>query len=221
MKKNDKVTCPNCQSELDIDAILFDQFADSIKKDLQSEFRRREAEINELAEERLTEAKLLMKEQLEIESLVKVKEKENIIESLRTKLQDATQRLDQGSMQMQGESFELAAEQLLRNVHAGSGDLIEEVKKGQKGFDIHHTIQTSAGVIGSIGYEIKNTKLWSDSFISKIKADNLDARCDLLVVVSKALPAEMGNQRFILKDGVWVTSINFLSDLSVLLRFGL
>lgn len=219
MKKKDvkHITCPNCHSELDIDAILFEQFSDSIKKDLHAELREREQEIRQLAEERLAEAK----EQLEMESFVKVKEKENIIESLRTKLQDATQRLEQGSMQMQGERFELAVEDLLRNAHAESGDLIEEIKKGQKGFDIHHSVRISAGTIGSIGYEIKNTKTWSDSFIEKIKSDNLEAKCDLLVVVTKALPKEMEGQRFILKDGVWITTINYVTDLSILLRFGL
>lgn len=168
---------------------------------------------------RLSEMKSSVKKQIELESELRLKEKQNVIDSLKQKLQDATQRIEQGSMQMQGEMMELTVEEILRE--ANPTDLIEEVKKGINGFDAKQVIRFNGKEIGSIGYEVKNTKNWSDGFIEKIKTDNLTAKCDLLVIVTKSTPKEMEGQKFMLINGVWVTSIHFLSDLSSLLRFGL
>lgn len=168
---------------------------------------------------RLSEMKSSVKRQIELESGLRLKEKQNVIDSLKQKLQDATQRIEQGSMQMQGEMMELTVEEILRE--ANPTDLIEEVKKGVNGFDAKQVIRFNGKEIGSIGYEVKNTKSWSDGFIEKIKTDNLSAKCDLLVIVTKSTPKEMEGQKFKLINGVWVTSIHFLSDLSSLLRFGL
>lgn len=168
---------------------------------------------------RLSEMKSSVKRQIELESELRIKEKQNVIDSLKLKLQDATQRIEQGSMQMQGEMMELTVEEILRDTNPT--DLIEEVKKGVNGFDAKQVIRFNGKEIGSIGYEVKNTKSWSDGFIEKIKADNLNAKCDLLVIVTKSNPKEMEGQKFKLINGVWVTSIHFLSDLSSLLRYGL
>ena len=168
---------------------------------------------------RLSDMKSSVKRQIELESELRLKEKQNVIDSLKQKLQDATQRIEQGSMQMQGEMMELTVEEILRE--ANPTDLIEEVKKGINGFDAKQIIRFNGKEIGSIGYEVKNTKNWSDGFIEKIKTDNLTAKCDLLVIVTKSTPKEMEGQKFKLINGVWVTSIHFLSDLSSLLRFGL
>jgi len=193
---------------------------------LSREFEEKEAQIHLQMEkaltERLEEARVSMKDEIQMASFLKVKEKENIIESLKQKLLDATQRIEQGSMQMQGESFELAIEDLIRN--ANPGDLVEEIKKGQHGFDALQTVKTSDGKIaGSIAYEMKNTKNWSDSFITKIKADSLSSnlKFGLMVIVSKTLPKGMGNERVLLIDGVWITSIKYVADISVLLKFGI
>lgn len=168
---------------------------------------------------RLSEMKSSIKLQIELETALKIKEKQNVIDSLKQKLQDATQRIEQGSMQMQGEMMELTVEEILRETNPG--DIIEEVKKGVYGFDAKQVIMFNGNEIGTIGYEVKNTKSWSDSFIDKIKADNLNAKCDLLAIVTKTPPREMDGQRFKLINSVWVTSIHHLADLSTLLRFGL
>lgn len=167
---------------------------------------------------RLSEMKSSVKRQIELESELKIKEKQNVIDSLKKKLEDAAQRIEQGSMQMQGEMMELTVEEILRE--ANPTDSIEEIKKGQNGFDCRQSVQFNGKEIGSIGYEVKNTKSWSDGFIEKIKSDNLTAKCDQLVIVTKSTP-EMEGQRFKLINGVWITSIHFLADLSTLLRFGL
>ena len=103
-------------------------------KRLSREFEEREAKIHLQKEEelanRLEKAKTSMKEELQMESFLKIKEKENIIASLTKKLEEAKQRATQGSMQMQGEAQELVIEDMLRELHPD--DVIDEVKKVQE-----------------------------------------------------------------------------------------
>lgn len=203
--------------------IEFNQTKAKYKK-LSLQMEEREAQIHVQMEEelgrRLSEMKTSVKEQIQMESFLKLKEKQNIIDSLKQKLSDATLRIEQGSMQMQGEMMELTVEEIVRN--SFPTDEVIEIKKGQKGGDSVQAVRSSLGSeCGRILYEVKNTKAWSDSFIDKIKTDNLDSKCDLLVIVTKTPPKEMENKHFMLLNGVWVTSLIHLSDMVTLLRFGL
>ena len=191
---------------------------------LSLEMEEKEAQIHLKMEEelakRLAEMKTSVKEQIQMESFLKLKEKQNIIDSLKQKLSDATQRIEQGSMQMQGEMMELTVEEIVRDLFPT--DEILEIKKGQRGADAIQVVNTSIGIeAGRILYEVKNTKQWSDSFIEKIKSDNLESKCQILVIVTKTPPKEMEGKHFMLLNGVWVTTLSSLSDLITLLRFGL
>jgi hypothetical protein len=190
---------------------------------LSREFEEKESKIILQKEkelyERLDAAKATMKEELQMESFLKIKEKENIIESLSKKLDEARQRATQGSMQLQGEAQELIIEQMLRELYPF--DTIEEIKKGANGADCLQIIRTQSGIeAGKILYESKNTKSWSKGFVKKLKQDNLSCKADILVIVTKSMPAEIEG-KYGLMDGVWITTLNNLRDLSLLLRYGL
>lgn len=190
---------------------------------LSRDFEEKEAKIILQKEtelyQRLDSAKATMKEELQMESFLKIKEKENIIESLTKKLDEARQRATQGSMQLQGEAQELLIEQILREMYPL--DLIEEVKKGANGADCIQIIRTQSGIeAGKILYESKNTRNWSNSFIKKLKQDNLSSKADIMVIVTKSMPAEIEG-KYGLIDGVWITTLTNLRDLSLLLRYGL
>lgn len=189
---------------------------------LSREFEEKEAKIHlqmeEKLNERLAEMKTNIKEQIQIESFAKVKEKEDIISSLERKLQEATQRIQGGSTRDQGEGMELAIDEMIRNA---TGDETVEIGKGQRGGDIIQKVITSTGEAGTILYEVKNTQTWSDSFLSKLRSDNLSSKCDLMVIISKTRPKQMGDQRFMLIENIWVTTPAFAADLAVLLSFGL
>lgn len=190
---------------------------------LSREYEEREAKIHLEKEKELTErlekAKTTMQEQIQMESFLKIKEKENIIESLKQKLDDARQRATQGSMQSQGEAQELVIEEILRELHPH--DSIEEVKKGVNGADCIQIVRTQSGIeAGRILYESKNTKNWSDSFVTKLKQDNLQAKADIMVIITKTLPKDMKG-KYGLIDNVWITTLENLKDLSLLLRYGL
>lgn len=191
---------------------------------LSMEMEEKEAEIHLKMEEqlskRLSEMKTSVKEQIEMESFLKLKEKQNVIDSLQKKLKDASQRIEQGSMQMQGEMMELTVEEIVRSTFVT--DEVLEIKKGQRGADEIQIVKTEMGIeAGRILYEVKNTKAWSDSFIDKIKSDNLESKCQILVIVTKTPHKAMDGKPFMLINGVWVTSISALADLITLLRFGL
>lgn len=192
-------------------------------KRLSREFEEKEAKIhlekeNELTE-RLASAKVSIKEEVQMESFLKIKEKQNIIESLTKKLDEAKQRATQGSMQMQGEAQELVLEQFLRELHPM--DSIQEIKKGANGADCVQVVKIQSGVeAGKILYESKNTKNWSNTFVKKLKQDNLVAKADIMVIVTKTMPKDT-NSKHVLVDGVWVTTLQNVRDLSLLLRFGL
>ena len=190
---------------------------------LSREFEEKEAMIllqkeKELSE-RLDAAKVSMKEELQMESFLKIKEKENIIASLTQKLDEARQRATQGSMQRQGEAQELVIEQILTEMYPT--DTIEEIKKGASGADCIQSIRTQSGIeAGKILYESKNTKNWSNGFIKKLKQDNLSTKADIMVIVTKSMPKEVEG-KYGLIDGVWITTLTNLKDLSLLLRYGL
>ncbi|MEX2484725.1 MAG: DUF2130 domain-containing protein [Brumimicrobium sp.] len=190
---------------------------------LQREFEEKEAKIylekEKELDKRLENAKLSMKEELQMESFLKVKEKEDVIESLKKKLDEARSRANESSGRMKGEAQELILEEMLQETHPS--DQIEEIKKGARGADCLQIVNLNNGVkAGSILYESKHTKNWSDSFIKKLKQDNLQTKADLMVVVTKTMPKD-SKGKYILRDGVWVTSLENVKDLSLLLRFGL
>lgn len=190
---------------------------------LSREYEEREAKIHLEKEKELTErleqAKTTMQEQMQMESFLKIKKKENIIESLKKKLDDARQKASQGSMQRQGEAQELVIEEILRELHPH--DTIEEIKKGVNGADCIQIVRTQSGIeAGRILYESKNTKSWSSSFVPKLKQDNLQSKADIMVIVTKTLPKDMKG-KYGLIDNVWITTLDNLKDLSLLLRYGL
>lgn len=148
---------------------------------------------------RLEQEKL--RKQYEDNFLLKLKERDKTIEDLTAKLEDARRRAEQGSMQLQGEVQELFLEEMLKELFPL--DEIQEVKKGQRGGDIIQIVRNNIGKeCGKIYYESKRTKNYDKGWISKLKEDNLEAKADILVLVTQAMPE--GKDRYFFEDGVWV-----------------
>jgi hypothetical protein len=89
---------------------------------------------------------------------------------MQRQIEDLKRKAEQGSQQLQGEVQELALEALLRQRFAR--DLIEPVPKGEFGGDLIHRVLGPAGqVVGSILWEAKRTKNWSDGWLGKLRED--------------------------------------------------
>lgn len=146
---------------------------------------------------------------------LKLSEKEYLIGQLRTLVRDLARRLDQGSTQIQGEVQEDAIEFYLKSQFPL--DSVEPVGKGIKGGDAIHTINSRKKTnCGTILYESKNTKEFSNSWLEKIKSDMIEKAIDIGVIVTNALPKDM--VRMGQRDGIWICTMEEFKALCLVLR---
>lgn len=145
----------------------------------------------------------------------KVMEKEQTITSMQKQIEDLKRRAEQGSQQLQGEVQELELEALLRAKFPR--DTIEPVLKGEHGGDVLQRIHGPLGqTCGTILWEAKRTKNWSDGWLVKLREDQRAAKAEIAVLVTQALPRDM--ETFDLVDGVWVTPPHTAIPVALALR---
>ena len=143
------------------------------------------------------------------------KEYEKKIEDMQKALEDAQRKSKQGSQQLQGEVLELELEERLRK--AFPNDEFLPVPKGVEGADIWQKIKYKEKIVGSILWETKRTKSWSNSWVTKLKDDMGKVAASEAIIVSQALPDEVTN--FDRKDGVWITFYEHAISLARMIRF--
>jgi hypothetical protein len=145
-------------------------------------------------------------------------EKEKVINDLRREIALLKQKSEQGSQQLQGEVLELELESLLNQRFPT--DAIVPVSKGVRGADLLQLVRTISGrECGTIVWETKRTRNWSQSWIPKLKGDQRTQAAEIAVLVTEALPD--GVRAFELIDGVWVTAPSCAMALATALRQGL
>lgn len=124
-------------------------------------------------------------------------------------------RAEQGSQQLQGEVQELELETMLRSKFPL--DTIDPVPKGEFGGDVlHNVIGANNQVCGTILWESKRTKNWSDGWLVKLRQDQRTAKAAISIIVSQTLPA--GIETFTLIDGVWITHPKTAIPLAMVMR---
>ena len=156
-------------------------------------------------------------EQAGEEQGLKLKEREQIIEQMRTQIDDLKRKAEQGSQQLQGEVMEIELETLLHELFPD--DVIEPVGKGVRGGDVLQTIRDGAGrPCGKVLWESKRTKAWQASWLLKLRQDQRDAKADCCAIVSAVLPDSVQTLGQI--DEVWITSWRCIGGLAAALRAG-
>jgi hypothetical protein len=146
---------------------------------------------------------------------LKLKEKDSQIDDLKALLEEARRKSEQGSQERQGEVLELDLEEALE--HTFPQDVIRPVPKGIRGADLIQEVRDAAlQPCGTIIWESKNTRQWSQSWLQKLKDDQRAAGASLAILVSVALPEEV--RSFGLADGVWVSSVSCYLALAMALR---
>jgi hypothetical protein len=149
---------------------------------------------------------------------LRVAEKEEQIAAMGRQIEGLKRKAEQGSQQLQGEVQELELEALLR--HKFPQDLIEPVPKGEFGGDaIHHVIGPLGQRCGTMLWESKRTRNWSDAWLSKLRNDMRAAKADVALIVSRALPK--GVESFDLVGGVWVAEPRCTVPMAIALRHSL
>lgn len=187
-------------------------------RELEEKQRKQELELaRKLDEERQKIADSARKVEAESQQL-KLQEKDKQLELLKKTIEDLRRQSEQGSMQLQGEAQEDDLKQHLQE--AFPHDKIEDVATGARGADLVQIVNGRRGRSdGTILWESKNTKAFSNSWLSKLKADQGSVQADVAVLVSQALPD--GVRSFAQKSGIWIVSYPLALSLAQSLHFHL
>lgn len=155
------------------------------------------------------------KKEAEEELKLKVMEKDQTITAMQRQIEELKRRAEQGSQQLQGEVLELELEALLTAKFPR--DTIRPVPKGEFGGDVlQRVLGPTNQVCGTILWESKRTKNWSDGWLPKLREDQRSAKAEIAVIVSQALPKDVETFGFV--DGVWVADPKVALPVAVSLR---
>ncbi|MGH8685277.1 MAG: DUF2130 domain-containing protein [Nitrosospira sp.] len=191
--------------------------AELTKKQRELDDARRELEltVEKRIQDGLSEVRAKARQEAEEGLKLKVMEKDQTILSMQQKIEELKRRAEQGSQQLQGEVQELALENLLRAKFPF--DAIEPVPKGDYGGDVlHRVVGTDGQPGGTILWETKRTRNWSDMWLAKLREDQRAAKAEIAVIVSHTLPK--GVETFEMVDGVWVTHPRAALPVALILR---
>jgi hypothetical protein len=191
--------------------------AELIKKQRELDDAKRELEltVEKRVQEGLTDVRTQARKEAEDEQKLKVMEKEQTIAAMQKQIEDLKRRAEQGSQQLQGEVQELEIENLLRSKFPF--DSIEPVPKGEFGGDVLHRVVGAGGQSGgTILWEFKRTKNWSDGWLAKLRDDQRTAKAEIAVIVSQVLPK--GVETFEQVEGIWVTHPRAALPVAMILR---
>jgi hypothetical protein len=134
---------------------------------------------------------------------------------MQRQIEELRRKAEQGSQQLQGEAQELELESLLRIKFAR--DTIDPVPKGEFGGDVLHRVIGPLGQLcGTILWESKRTKNWSDGWLPKLRDDQRAAKAEIALLVTQVLPK--GVEAFDFIDGVWVTESRCAIPVAIALR---
>lgn len=188
--------------------------AEAMRKERALETRAREMDLE--LEKRLGAAlgeqvAKVRAEASEAEAL-KLKEKDEQMDTMRRQIEALKKKSEQGSQQLQGEAAEVLLEERLGA--AFPFDTLEPVGKGQRGADVLQRVD--GGTAGAIIWESKQTKAWQKDWLGKLKADQRACGAEIAVLVSAVRPE--GIDSFAQLDGVWVCAPGHAIALAAVLR---
>ena len=185
------------------------------QRELDDAKRELDLTVEKKIQEGLSAVRVQAQKEAEEKLNLKVMEKEQTITSMQKQIEELKRRAEQGSQQLQGEVQELVLEDLLKAKFPH--DTIEPVPKGEHGGDILHRVCGPLGQpCGTILWESKRTKNWSDGWLSKLRDDQRTAKAEVAVILTQALPK--GVETFELIDGVWVVHPRATLPVAVTLR---
>ncbi len=190
---------------------------DLLRKQRELDDAKRELDLNveKRVQGELSAIREKARKEAEEESRLKVAERDHTIASMQKQIEELKRKAEQGSQQLQGEVQELELEAILRARF--SHDTIEPVPKGDHGGDVLHLVVGPLGQLcGTILWESKRTKNWSDSWLAKLRDDQRAAKAEIAIIVSQALPREIDT--FDLKEGIWVAHPRAAIPVAISLR---
>jgi hypothetical protein len=180
-------------------------------------------EVRKQVDAQLAQRELLVRAQEQERGALDKAELQKKLDDMAAQMADMQRKAEQGSQQLQGEVLELALEEALRR--AFPLDVIEEVKKGQRGGDVIHHVQARSGAAaGKLLWETKRAAVWNQQWLTKLKDDMRGCGADVgvLVTTATALPREWTmHTQLGLCDDCWVVTWPMAVQLGEALRTGL
>jgi hypothetical protein len=157
-------------------------------------------------------------ERLNEDHHLKLAEKDLQLEQMKDQIKALQESAEQMRAGLKGEALERDIEDVLRERFPQ--DRIEPIKTGVRGADVLQVVRSASGEeCGSILWESKRTKSWSNGWIPKLKEDQARTKADFAVLVSTTLPA---NIQFMEQyQGVWVSACGCTCAIAIALRDGL
>jgi hypothetical protein len=185
------------------------------KRELDDAKRELNLTVEKRIQEGLDATRQQARKEAEDELNLKVAEGQEKIASMQKTIEELKRKAEQGSQQLQGEVLEMELESLLAAKFPH--DLIEPVPKGEHGGDILQRVVLPTGIVcGTIIWETKRTKNWSDGWLSKLREDQQAAKAEVAVLVSAVLPK--GVDTFDQIDGVCITHPRAVLPMALFLR---
>jgi len=155
------------------------------------------------------------KKRVDEEYRLKILEKDKKLSDALKMAEEYRKKLEQGSQQLQGEVLELELEETLQDEFPT--DEIKEVPKGVRGADLIQIVKNSFNrSCGTIIWELKRTKNWSNEWINKLKGDQRRVKAEQAVIISEVLPE--GINGFGFRDGVWIGDLQAVIGLALIIR---
>jgi hypothetical protein len=185
----------------------------------QRELEEKEREIDLTIEKRVSanvgQIQQRARQDAEDQLKLKVAEKDQLIQSMQRQIEELRRKSEQGSQQLQGDAMEAELFQVL--TERFDRDTVTRVQKGEFGGDVLHEVLSPSGLVcGTILWESKRTKNWSEGWLAKLRQDQRAAKAEIAIIVSHALPK--GVTHFDLVEGVYVVSPQCVVPVAAVLR---
>ena len=188
---------------------------EKLKRQLAEQRQNIELEYEQKLSKQLNDNLIRIKQQETDKAELKIKEYEVQLEQQAKLIDEMKRKSEQGSMQLQGEVQELTIEETLKSMFPF--DDISEVGKGIRGADVIQSVRNRVGVeAGTILYESKRTKAFSNEWVGKLKSDAVLVKANICVIVTEAMPEDI--ERIGQKEGVWICSYADFKPLIIVLR---
>ena len=185
-----------------------------LRTELEDRLRESDLNVQKQIAAGLDDARRKARHEAEEEMSLKVTERETQISSMQKTIEELKRKAEQGSQQLQGEVQELRLEDMLRQKFVY--DVIAPVAKGERGGDVLQRVIHNGKDCGAILLESKRTKNWSPSWILKLKEDMFEAKADIAVIATQAMPQDIGAFGYL--EGVWVTPLANAEPVALVLR---
>jgi len=172
-----------------------------------------EDRIKRLKEEQEAQIRARMKKALAEQRAALDKERDDAVarakadefeknQKLQRQVELLKRQLEEKTADSLGEGAEVDLYEALRQHFDEEGDKITRIKKGQPGADIRHEVRHNNQLCGVILYDSKNHAKWRNSFVTKLKTDQLAAHADHAVLTTAEFPS--GVRQFAVREGIIV-----------------